>query len=135
MQNRDNGLMAVVVIPCLIVLALLLWLSRSIGASFASACTTATSLIFLGGVLGAVWYFLKDFSLQLVATFFAIGWFTTWPVLTSIANGGDDSDTSFRPWHQGSFIDSAWMTRGVELIFVALLCLAVFHEYRRRLYW
>lgn len=62
-------------------------------------------------------------------------WPTIWPVLTSIANGGNDSESSFRPWHERSFIDSAWMTWGVEVIFVALLCFVVFHEYRRRRYW
>ncbi|BCZ85504.1 hypothetical protein PTKU64_91790 (plasmid) [Paraburkholderia terrae] len=135
MQNRDNGLMVVILIPCILALAVIVWVSRAIGASFASVCTTATSLVVVIVALTILWRFLDDFGLQILAAFPALGWPTIWPVLTSIANGGNDSESSFRPWHEQSFIDSAWMTWGLEVIFVALLCFAVFHEYRRRRYW
>ncbi|RKT10610.1 hypothetical protein B0G69_8040 [Paraburkholderia sp. RAU2J] len=136
MQNRDNGMVpAIFILGLVVVLAFLLVVSRSIGASFASVLSTAPSLFIIGGVLIGVWYFVRDFWLQLFAAFFAFGWPTTWPVLTSIANGCNDPDSSFRPWQQDSFIDSGWMTWGVEFIFVALLCVAVVHEYRRRRYW
>ncbi|MDQ7979954.1 hypothetical protein QYH69_22185 [Paraburkholderia sp. SARCC-3016] len=133
MQTRDNGLLPATVLAVLLVC--LLGFSRWVGASFSSVVTAATSLFILGSVLGAAWYFLRAFGWSLSAGFFAFGWPTTWPVLTSIANGGYDSDSSFRPWAQDSFIDSGWMRWGVEFIFVALLCLALVHEYRRRRYW
>jgi hypothetical protein len=135
MRNRDNGLMMAILIPCILALAAILWISHAIGASFASVCSTATSLVVVIVALALLWRFLDAFGLQILAAFPAIGWPPIWPVLTSIANGGSDSESSFRPWHEQSFIDSAWMTWGLEAIFVALLCLAVFHEYRRRRYW
>jgi hypothetical protein len=135
MQNRDNGLMAAIVIFGIFAIAVILWISRAIGASFASVCSSATSLVVVVVVLAILWRFLDDFGLQILAAFPAFGWPTIWPVLTSIANGGDESESSFRPWHEESFIDSGWMTWGIELVFVALFCAAVAHEYRRRRYW
>jgi hypothetical protein len=136
MHNRDNGLMVAIMIPVLLALAVILWISRGIGASFASVCSTAASLLVVVVVLALLWRFLDDFGLQILAALPAFGWPTIWPVLKSIANGGDDDpSSSFRPWHEQSFIDSAWMTWGIEAIFVVLLCAAVFHEYRRRRYW
>lgn len=135
MQTRDDGTMAFIAIACVVGLGGILWVSRALGASFASVCTAAGSLFILGVVLAALWRFLDDYGLQFLAGFFAFGWPTTWPVLTSIANGGSDPDSSFRPWHDHSFIDSAWMTWGIEALFVLLLAAAVIHEYRRRRYW
>jgi hypothetical protein len=137
MQNHDNGLIpAGFIIGGLVFLVFVLGVSSSIGASFASVLTTALWLAGIAAILGVSWYFLKKFGLSLFAAFFAFGWPATRPVLTSIANGGTDPDASFRPWQHDSFIDSAWLIWGVEFIFLALLCLAVVHEYRRhRYYW
>jgi hypothetical protein len=137
MHNRDDGLVpAIFIFGLVVVLGGVLVVSRSIGASFSSVLATATGLFIIGSVLGVAWYFYKKFGLSFFAAFFAFGWPATWPVLTSIANGGNDPDSSFRPWHEDSFINSAWMTWGVEFIFVALLVLAVIHQYRRhRYYW
>ena len=137
MHNRDDGLVpAIFIFGLVVVLGGVLAVSRSIGASFASVLATAGWLFVIGSVLGVAWYFYKKFALSLFTAFFAFGWPATWPVLTSIANGGNDPDSSFRPWHEDSFINSAWMTWGVEFIFVALLVLAVIHQYRRhRYYW
>jgi hypothetical protein len=135
MQNRDNGLMAAISIPCVLAVALILYVSHAIGASFASVFSTAMLLVVVIVALAILWRFLDGFGLQILAAFPALGWPTIWPVLTSIANGGDDSDSSFRPWHEQSFINSAWMTWGLEVVFVALLGFAVVHAYRRRRYW
>lgn len=137
MHNRDDGLVPVILIfGLVIVLGGVLVVSRSIGASFGSVLAAAAWLFVIGSGLGVAWYFYKKFGLSFFAAFLAFGWPATWPVLSSIANGGNDPDSSFRPWHEDSFINSAWMTWGVEFIFVALLVLAVIHQYRRyRYYW
>lgn len=107
MQNRNDGLMMAILIPCILVVAVILWISHAIGASFASVCSAAASLVVVIVALAILWRFLDDFGSQILAAFPALGWPTIWPVLTSIANGGNESEFSFRPWHEQSFIDSA----------------------------
>ena len=135
MRSRNDGGMAIILIVG-VVAGVIFWISSELGASFSSVAWAIASLLVVGGVLFALWWRLNNYGLLLLSAFFAIGWPATWPVLTSIANGGRDPDSSFRPWqHEQSFIDSAWMTWGVEVIFVAILAAAAFHAYRRRLYW
>ncbi|MFM0027442.1 hypothetical protein PQR70_14385 [Paraburkholderia madseniana] len=131
MKNRDDGTMAVIAIVCVLFLGAILWVSRALGASFSSVCTTAVSVLFVAGISFAAWRFLDDFALPIAAGFLVIGWPTTWPVLDSIANGGSDSESYFHPM-QEPFINSAWMTWGVEVIFVGLLALAIYMQRRRR---
>jgi hypothetical protein len=131
MQNRDDGTMAGIVIVCVLALGAILWVSRALGASVSSVCTTAGSLFVVAGISFAAWRFFDDFTLPIAAGFLVIGWPTTWPVLDSIANGGSDTESYFHPM-QEPFINSAWMTWGVEVILVSLLGLAIYMHRRRR---
>ncbi|MFL9911967.1 hypothetical protein [Paraburkholderia sp. RL17-337-BIB-A] len=131
MQNRDDGTMIVIAIVLLLFFGATLWVSRALGASFSSVCTTALSVLVVAGISFAAWRFLDDFAVPIAAGFLVIGWPTTWPVLDSIANGGSDTESYCHPM-QSPFINSAWMTWGVEVIFVGLLGLAVYMRQRRR---
>jgi len=133
MQNRNDGTAVVIVIVCTLFLAAMLWVSRTLGASFSSVCAAAMSLLFVGGIAFAAWRFLDDFALPIAAGFLVVGWPTTWPVLDSIANGGSDTESYFHPM-QEPFINSAWMTWGVEVLFVGTLGLAIY-MYRRSRRW
>ncbi|MEM5373368.1 hypothetical protein V4C53_46640 [Paraburkholderia azotifigens] len=134
MSNRNDGTAAVIGFVVLAALAVLLALSRAIGASFSSVCTAAFPIIFAAAIAVAAWRFLEDFGPALLAGFAAIAWPALWPVLDSIANGGRDTDTYFRPMDD-PFINSVWLKWGVEAIFVALIVLALYVRHRRRRYW
>jgi hypothetical protein len=131
MQNRNDGIAAVFVIVGVLFLAAMLWLSRALGASFSSVCAAAVSFLLVAGIAFAAWRFLDDFALPTVAGFLLVWWPTTWPVLDSIANGGSDTESYFHPM-QEPFINSAWMTWGVEVLFVGTLVLAIYMHRRSR---
>ncbi|XUW93284.1 hypothetical protein OH764_34725 (plasmid) [Burkholderia sp. M6-3] len=127
---RNDSAASIIALLVLASLAALLWISRALGASFSSVCTAAVPLIFSAVILFAAWRFLDDFALPLFAGFLVLGWPSVWPVLDSIANGGRDTDSFFRP--NAGLMNSAWVEWGVELLFVGLLALAIYVRRRRR---
>ena len=130
---RNDATTSFIALCILAVLAFLLWLSRSLGASFSSVCTAAMPIVFCAVIAFLAWRFLDDFGLPLLAGFLVVSWPAVWPVLDSIASGGRDTDTFFRPISD-PLVNSEWVKWGVEALFVALLVLAVY-AHRRRRYW
>lgn len=134
MSNRNDGTAAVVGTVVVAALAGLLAISHAIGASFSSVCSATLPIVFAAAIAFATWRFLEDFGLPILACFCAIAWPALWPVLDSIANGGQDSETYFRPLGD-PFISSGWLIWGVEIILVALIALSFHVSHRRRRYW
>ena len=130
---RNDATTSLIALSILAVLGFFLWLSRSLGASFSSVCTAAMPIVFCAVIALLAWRFLDDFGFILLAGFFVISWLAVWPVLDSIAAGGRDDDTFFHPISD-PFINSGWVKWGVEIVFVALLALAIYLRRRRR-YW
>jgi hypothetical protein len=130
---RNDALPSLIALVVLAILGGLFWIWRALGASFASVCTAAVPLVFSAVILFAAWRFLDDFALPLFATFPVLGWPSLWPVLDSIASGGRDTESFFRPMGD-PLINSDWLKWGVEALFVALLAAAIYARRRRR-YW
>jgi hypothetical protein len=128
---RNDSTASIIALFVLAALAALLWISRALGASFSSVCTAAVPLVFSAVILFAAWRFLDNFALPLFAGFFVLGWPSVWPVLDSIASGGRDTDSFFRPGGD-PLVNSAWVEWGGEFLFIALLVLAIYVHRRRR---
>ncbi|MGF6637154.1 hypothetical protein [Paraburkholderia tuberum] len=130
---RNDATTSLIALCILGVLAFLLWLSRSLGASFSSVCTAAMPVLFCAVIALLAWRFLDDFGFPLLAGFLVVSWPAVWPVLDSIASGRRDADTFFHPMSE-PLVSSDWLKWGVEALFVGLLALAIYLRRRRR-YW
>jgi hypothetical protein len=115
-EQRPFTTAGLVAIIGLVSLALFAVTACEFGASLASSLLAAFRLGCLMIAIGAVVSFKRGSYAIGAAVFALTGWPCVWPVLNSIAADGQDSYAGPLDFQPRSFINSDWLTWGLEVV-------------------
>src|SRR6266567_8633262 len=125
-MKNEEPLPAIILLGIGIVVFVIWQFSRSIGADFQ---ITFEALFKSLGVLGftfVVWWLTRPEPLLLVSGCAIFLWPVWWPVLESIAAGGQKPDTWLPPWQLAVWWNTGWFRWSIEVgLALALIYLLV----------
>lgn len=125
MSNREDDSIQALILAAVVVFALIaLWISRELGASFASVLNAAVATIIVGGITLLTIKFADAPICSTISGALAVIWWFWGPVLDSAARGGRDEQDAFvlfEPpwWTSGVF----WWAIEILLLVALVLCL------------
>ncbi|HHV7525663.1 TPA: hypothetical protein ACUNF5_007238 [Burkholderia orbicola] len=119
-ETEDKVLATIVVST--VVLAAAGWIiSRYFGAAFAPVLQASMlTIVTISVILYISRRFAPDYLLPVFSGAISVAWFAWWPVLNSIACGGCISDDHYWPFSGESFVNSAWVKLGGEIVFLGI---------------
>jgi hypothetical protein len=126
-QRNSSDSLVIVLLPVGILAAIVLSISRTLGADFLTTAMTLLKLIVLIAVVGGVHYFVRWNASITIALFCFFAWPTCWPLFDSIASGGKAANEIY-DHHLTAWYVQRWFLWSVEVILVAILAYIIYFD-------